>query len=129
MVRYRDARIIWILGGDRVIETDAQREVIRAIAEGLRAGDDGAHLISYHPSGGKHSADLVHDEPWLDFNTIQSGHGEKNIANYHMLALDYSRAPAKPCTSPDAANAAEGLVIAAAKACSKCWNSRLACAI
>ncbi|MBI5393740.1 MAG: glycoside hydrolase family 140 protein [Verrucomicrobia bacterium] len=95
--RYRDAKIIWILGGDRAIETDAQREIIRAMAAGLRAGDGGAHLITFHPSGGKHSADMVHDEPWLDFDMIQSGHGEKNIANYDKLARDYARAPTKPC--------------------------------
>ncbi|MBM3887571.1 MAG: DUF4038 domain-containing protein [Verrucomicrobia bacterium] len=81
--RYRDAKITWILGGDRAIENDGQREIIRAMAAGLRAGDGGAHLITYHPSGGKHSADMVHDEPWLDFNMIQSGHGEKNIWSFH----------------------------------------------
>ena len=95
--RYRDAKIIWILGGDRAIETDTQREIIRAMAEGVRAGDGGSHLIAFHPMGGKHSADMVHDEPWLDFNMIQSGHAEKNIANYSMLARDYTRLPAKPC--------------------------------
>jgi hypothetical protein len=95
--RYRDAKIIWILGGDRAIESDDQREIIRAMAAGLRAGDGGAHLITLHPSGGRHSADMVHDEPWLDFNMIQSGHAEKNIASYDKIGRDYARTPAKPC--------------------------------
>jgi hypothetical protein len=95
--RYRDAKIVWILGGDRAIETDAQREIIRAMAAGLRAGDGGRHLTTFHPMGGKHSADMVHDEPWLDFNMIQSGHAEKNIASYDKIARDYARTPTKPC--------------------------------
>ncbi len=28
--RYRDAGVIWILGGDRPIESDVQKEIIRA---------------------------------------------------------------------------------------------------
>jgi hypothetical protein len=51
--RYRDKAIIWILGGDRWIETDAQRAIIVAMAEGLHAGDGGTHLITFHPSGGR----------------------------------------------------------------------------
>lgn len=95
--RYKDAKIIWILGGDRAIETDAQRAIINAMANGLREGDGGAHLITFHPMGGRHSSDFVHAEPWLDFNMIQSGHAEKNIANYEKIARDYSREPPKPC--------------------------------
>ena len=44
--------IIWILGGDRPIENDTHREIIRAMARGLRKGDGGAHLITFHPTGG-----------------------------------------------------------------------------
>ena len=30
--RYKDKRIIWILGGDRPVENDTHREIIRAMA-------------------------------------------------------------------------------------------------
>ena len=50
--RYRDAGIIWILGGDRPVESDAHQAIIAAMARGLRAGDGGAHLITFHPTGG-----------------------------------------------------------------------------
>ena len=53
--RYRDAGIVWILGGDRPVETDAHRAIIAAMARGLRAGDGGAHLITFHPTGGQSS--------------------------------------------------------------------------
>ena len=36
--RYRNKPIIWILGGDRPVETDRQREILRAMARGLRRG-------------------------------------------------------------------------------------------
>jgi len=94
--RYRDRPIIWILGGDRVIDTDTHLAVIEAMALGLRTGDGGHHLISFHPRGGRTSADPLHDKPWLDFNMLQSGHA-RDRANYAQIAADYARRPTKPC--------------------------------
>jgi hypothetical protein len=95
--RYRDKGIVWILGGDRPVETEAHLSIWRAMAAGLRAGDDGAHLMTYHPVGGQSSAERLHAEPWLDFNMLQSGHARRAEANYAMLARDYARMPVKPC--------------------------------
>ncbi len=94
--RYRDQPIIWILGGDRPVETAGQRAILQALAEGLREGDGGTHLISFHPSGGHSSSEYFHAEPWLDFNMWQSGH-TRNCATYDCIAADYARAPVKPC--------------------------------
>jgi hypothetical protein len=95
--RYREAPVIWILGGDRDSDTDEHLSVIRAMAEGLREGDGGAHLITYHPSAGA-SSQWFHGEPWLDFNMIQSGHGYRDAANWRRIAADYALQPPKPCT-------------------------------
>lgn len=95
--RYRDQPIIWILGGDRPVENDTHRAIWRALAAGLKAGDGGAHLITYHPSGGRMSGDYVHNEDWLDFNQEQSGHAMKNKDGWRMIATEYARQPAKPC--------------------------------
>lgn len=95
--RYGAASIIWILGGDRPVENDTHRAVWRAMAAGLRAGDGGAHLITYHPQGGHSSSEFIHDEPWLDFNMMQSGHAQRNKASWKMMAADYARVPVKPC--------------------------------
>ncbi len=100
--RYRAARLVWVLGGDRPIENDGHRAIIRAMAEGLKAGDGGAHLMTYHPSGGQSSAQWLHDEPWLDFNMIQSGH-RQNRDCYEMIARDYARTPVKPVLDAEAA--------------------------
>ena len=58
--RYKDAGIIWILGGDRPIENDdAPRRSSRAMARGLRKGDGGAHLITFHPARRPRLVDVV----------------------------------------------------------------------
>jgi hypothetical protein len=94
--RYRDAKIIWVLGGDRAVENDEQRRMLRAMAAGLSAGDGGTHLRTLHPCGGKSSGEFVHDEPWLDFNMAQSGHTDYPL-NYEFMKRDYAREPIKPC--------------------------------
>ena len=48
--RYKDKGIIWILGGDRPVETEQHREIVRAMARGLRQGDGGTHLMTFHPA-------------------------------------------------------------------------------
>jgi hypothetical protein len=67
------------------------------MAEGLKKGDGGRHLITYHPMGGNTSADFFHEAEWLDFNMLQSGHGAKDVANHAMIGKDYARTPVKPC--------------------------------
>jgi hypothetical protein len=94
--RYRDAGLVWILGGDRPVETPAQREIVSAMAAGLRAGDGGAHLITFHPTGGRGSAEVFHNEPWLDFNMRQNGHNPEFTGHYDKTAEDYRRTPVKP---------------------------------
>lgn len=94
--RYRDAPLIWILGGDRLIESDNHRAIIRAMAEGLDAGDGGRHLMTFHPQGGQASSQDFHDDPWLDFNMVQSGH-TRNAPNWRFMVSDYARTPIKPC--------------------------------
>ncbi|MEZ0326850.1 MAG: DUF4038 domain-containing protein [Fimbriimonas sp.] len=95
--RYKDAGIIWVLGGDRPAETDAHLAIWRAMAAGITDGDGGRHLKTYHPMGWQSSADKLHDEPWLDFNMLQSGHGSKVAENYKLIGKDYNRTPLKPC--------------------------------
>jgi len=94
--RYRDKPIIWILGGDRNPDNDQHLAIIRAMAAGLRMGDQGRHLMTYHPQGGGNSATWFHSDDWLSFNMFQSGHSQPNIPNYLMTLANYGRKPAKP---------------------------------
>ena len=95
--RYKDTpNIVWILGGDRAIGTDTHREIIRAMARGLRAGDGGAHLMTFHPPGGNGSSTWFHDDEWLDFNMRQNGHVAEFTGRYDQTRADYDRTPVKP---------------------------------
>ena len=77
-------------------KTSATRRSSERWPSGLRKGDQGRHLITFHPSGGQSSAQWFHNDAWLDFNMIQSGHGYDH-PNYERIAADYSRKPVKPC--------------------------------
>jgi Protein of unknown function (DUF4038)/Putative collagen-binding domain of a collagenase len=94
--RYRGKPIIWILGGDRPIENDNHRAIIEAMAEGLREGGEGQHLMTFHPPGALGSTDFFPDAPWLDFHMRQTSHA-RNSANYEKIASDYEKNPSKPC--------------------------------
>jgi hypothetical protein len=94
--RYRDDAIIWILGGDRNIETDEDRAVIEAMAQGLEEGDGGAHLITYHPRGPGMSSEYFHGADWLDFNMCQSSHAARDHDNGLFIEHDYALRPPKP---------------------------------
>src|SRR5690606_14988759 len=85
--RYRDRdHIIWMMGGDISAvysEEKDYRKVIRAMAKGVADGVNGTTgegentdysnvLMSYHPRKyAPNSSEWFHDEPWLDFNSIQ----------------------------------------------------------
>jgi len=94
--RYKDAGLIWILGGDRGVDNEEQKEIIRAMAKGLRKGDGGAHLQTFHPPGGSGSAKWFHDDAWLDFNMRQNGHVAEFTERYTQTRVDYDRTPTKP---------------------------------
>ncbi len=96
--RYRDQpNIIWVLGGDRNPGKPLHYEVVRAMARGLKEGDGGNHLMTYHPQGGVSSSRWFGDDAWLDFNMAQTGHHLLNNPVYDMIGSDYARKPVKPC--------------------------------
>ena len=101
--RYRQADVIWILGGDRPpvgIDNGASfddRAIWRAMAEGIRSGAGADALLTYHPSGHSSSAEHLQAEPWLDLNMFQSGHGSgHDVPAWEWVARDLAREPRKP---------------------------------
>lgn len=95
--RYRDIpNIIWILGGDRNLEEEVHYQILKSMAEGIRKGDQGAHLITFHPQGGRGSAEFFHGEEWLSFNMRQNGHYPNYTGVYENTYADYQRKPVKP---------------------------------
>ncbi len=94
--RYREQPVIWILGGDQDISSPADRAVVDGFAAGLREGDGGAHLITYHPRGPGFSSDSLGDAPWLDFNMVQSSHASHDHDNGLFARHDYGLTPVRP---------------------------------
>jgi hypothetical protein len=98
--RYRsDTNIIWVLGGDRPAFTDTHdyRPIWRAMAAGIDEGVGQRVLKTYHPSGRQSSSQWLHEEEWLDFNMMQSGHGSgRSTPTWEMITHDYNLKPTKP---------------------------------
>ena len=94
--RYRDANVVWILGGDRLPDDAEDLAIVDAMAAGLREAVGDTQLLTYHPQGGASSSRDWHDRAWLDFNMFQSGHSHRDGANHAMVAADRARSPVKP---------------------------------
>jgi hypothetical protein len=95
--RYAGRNLFWVLGGDTA-GTDIQ-PVIDAEAQGLLDGAKEAGvdkiMITYHPTGRESSSFWFLARPWLDFNSIQSGHFI-NTTNFQLVGNDYASTPVKP---------------------------------
>ncbi len=110
--RYRDSpNIIWIIGGDDDPMLDSDyRPIYRAMAEGIAQGVTGESpawnekhsawdkvLMTFHPRGNRRSSEFFHEDAWLDFNFMQTGHRTKdNPTSYQYILTDRSLEPIKP---------------------------------
>ena len=91
--RYRDTpNVVWVNGGDRI--ATGFEEVYRELARGLREGDGGTHLITYHPCGWRSSSQYFHRDEWLGFNMIETWTEWSKI--YPAIISDSLRTPTKP---------------------------------
>jgi len=96
--RYAAKNVFFVLGGDTGADPAIQ-PAIEAEAAGLLKGAKDAGvpkiMITYHPTGRQSSSFWFQDKPWLDFNSIQSGHFI-NTTNFQLVGDDYAKAPVKP---------------------------------
>lgn len=118
--RYKDEpHVIWIMGGDayskgRNVDQESRLRMVRAIAEGITDGVTGIDkfdghadwsrtFMSFHPPGGdRSSGQWLHNEPWLDFNMIQTT-TRFRFANWRTVAREYARTPPKPVLDAEVA--------------------------
>jgi hypothetical protein len=96
--RYAGKHVFFVLGGDTGADP-AIRPAIDAEAAGLLKGAKEAGvekiMITYHPTGRQSSSFWFQEKPWLDFNSIQSGHFIRTT-NFQIVAGDYAKVPVKP---------------------------------
>ncbi len=90
--RYKDVpNIVWSA------TPEAKQEfvpILRELAAGLHEGDGGRHLITFKPDPAPYSSSFIHDEKWLDFDSMQTWKDVKLI--YPMVTHDYHLKPVKP---------------------------------
>jgi hypothetical protein len=94
------SNVIWILGGDKAPSTPEAVAIWRSLARGIVLGvagreDYDAVLMTYHTSGPGHVSDYLHDEPWLDFTSAQSSHGDL-VESWRFIEKHWNRRPIKP---------------------------------
>ncbi len=93
--RYKDKGIIWILGGDRSVDNEEQKAIIRAMARGLRK-TDGRNLMTFHPPGNAGSSQWFQADGWIDFHMRQNGHAAEFTDRYSKTRGDYDLKPTRP---------------------------------
>jgi hypothetical protein len=90
--RYRDVpNIVWSMTPEAKPEFVP---VLRELVAGLHEGDGGAHLITFKPDPAPYSSSFIHDEKWLDFDSMQTWKSVELI--YPMVTHDYNLQPVKP---------------------------------
>lgn len=98
--RYKDRKnIIWVLGGDRNPRNDGDVEIWRSMAAGVVDGVGGQDraLMTFHPQPSKTSSSSpwFHQDQWLDFNMLQTGHCNDTRV-WNLIGDDYKLTPTKP---------------------------------
>jgi hypothetical protein len=101
--RYKSySNVIWMNGGD--IFGNENNDVWEAIGTTLKSNNPN-HLQTFHPHGRNLSSEWFHNESWLDFNMVQSGHRRYNQDdtqraygedNWRYIETDYKLKPTKP---------------------------------
>jgi hypothetical protein len=85
-LRYKNVpNIVWSM------TPEAKKEfvpVLRELAAGLHEGDGGYHLITFKPDPAPFSSSFIHEEDWLDFDSMQTWKSVELI--YPMVTHDYN---------------------------------------
>jgi hypothetical protein len=106
-----DANIIFVLGGDRDPDQRGQ-DIWRSMAAGIRDGEvvGKRRLMSFHPQpfDGGSSSRWFHQDEWLDFNMLQTGH-DRDTPVYKQIAHEYALEPVKPVIDGEPTYEAHGI--------------------
>lgn len=100
--RYRDAPIIWILGGDRNVSDEA-RAIWDAMGRAIKRATGGQQLLTFHPRGGGTSADWFAASDWIDFHMYQIGHESRTPNLPRLLERTQQATPRRPAVDGEPA--------------------------
>jgi len=109
MARLSAYNVIWVLAGEYNMNNYGGFGLAfwKDLGAMIRREDPYRRIIGAHPTppgwaGGADApqwstGEVLHDEPWLDYNQSQVGHGRwRNEMIPLVIAADYARKPAKP---------------------------------
>jgi hypothetical protein len=101
--------VIWTLAGEYNMNAYGGfgLDFFRSIGAMVKREDPYERIVGAHPTppgwqGGAEApqwstGEVIHNEPWLDYNQSQSGHGRwRNEMIPWIVSADYARRPAKP---------------------------------
>lgn len=115
MARLGAYNVVWVLAGEYNMNNYAGYGLPfwKALGAMVKTEDPYHRIVSAHPTppgwGGGADApqwstgEVLHQEPWLDYNQSQVGHGRwRNEMIPIVIAADYARKPAKPSVVTEA---------------------------
>lgn len=107
--RFGAYNVVWVLAGEYNMHNNAGFDIgfWKELGELVREEDPYQRIVSLHNTppfwdGGAEApqwstGEVLHNEPWLDYNQSQSGHGKyANEMIPVIVATEYQRQPAKP---------------------------------
>lgn len=87
--------VVWLISGDDDFKGDGVNEYYDSIGKAVKEKDPYCRLITAHPAF--MSGEYYHHADWLNFNMVQSSHGDKSQHNaYEFVAKEWQRDPKKP---------------------------------
>ena len=112
--RFGAYNVIWVLAGEYNMHNNAgySLDFWKELGAMVKNEDPYKHIVSLHNTppfwdGGAEApqwstGEVLHDEPWLDYNQCQSGHGKyANEMIPVVVADEYKRTPAKPIVATE----------------------------
>ncbi len=92
--KLKDLNVVWIISGDDDFLGDGVAEFYNAVAVAVKETDPYGRLITAHPA--YKSGDTYHQANWLDFNMVQSGHGQHQDEALRIVREEWNNTPPKP---------------------------------
>lgn len=93
--RLEGRNVVWVISGDDVYDGEGVVEFYDAVGETVQRADADKRPITTHPA--YMSGEFFHNSQWLDFNMVQSSHGDTlQHQAYEFVTKEWVKQPPKP---------------------------------